>query len=958
MLLLTMFLGTGILPPTRAYLAAENTIRYLVSRNSKAGETPTLQDITLQDITLQDITLQGITLQDITLQGITLQGITLQDITLQGITPQDITLQDITLQGITLQDITPQDITPQDITPQEFLEKSIVQSLPDGERLVEQGRNLYEQERFNEAVLLLQRAIEVFAGTGDELRQAIALSNLSLAYQQLGQWEKAEDAIAQSLNLLETGRNLGISNEQKQVFAQALDVKGRLQLSRGKAQDALITWQRSGELYAQISSPIGVMKSRINSAQALQALGLYRQARNTLTESIKLLENQPNSLLKATALRSLGNVLRVVGDLEASRQILQQSLTVAQAIQSSQAEADILISLGNTARASGDIEAALEFYKLAVATSTLPSIQVQAKLHQLSLLLEDKQLDAALSLSEQIQSQIANLPETRTGIYAQIQLAESLIKLGKARGKIVNYQDIAQLLAASVRRAKNLGDRRVESYALGILGGVYEETQQLSDALLMTEQALFLAQTIAAPDIAYRWQWQLGILLKKQGNISGAIASYTSAVQTLQSLRYDLVAIDPNVQFEFRDRVEPVYRQLVDLLLRTEGNVEPIQDNLKLARDAIEALQLAELENFFRAACLDAKPEQIDRIVEQDNPTTAAIYPIILSDRLEIILKLPKGEKLHRYVTYQSQNEVETTLAELEQYLREPDRTDDVKKLSRKVYGWLIQSLEKELEESGIKTLVFVLDGELRNIPMAVLDDGEKYLVEKYAIALAPGLQLIEPKPLQPNRLNALMAGVSEKRQIEGREFAKLENVSLELQQIQSEIPKNHALFNQTFTKTNLENKIKERTYSIVHMATHGKFSSKIEETYILTWNQLLKVRDLDNLLRINESKKSSPIELLVLSACETATGDKRAALGLAGIAVRAGARSTLATLWSIDDESTAELMSEFYRQLVNTKVTKAEALQLAQKALWNHKSQDWKRPYFWASYVLIGNWL
>ncbi len=838
-------------------------------------------------------------------------------------------------------------------------ENRIIQSLSDGEKLVQQGRNLYEAERFYEAVLLLRQAVEAFAASGDELRQAIALSNLSLAYQQLGQWEKAEDAIAQSLNLLETVT----SNEQKQILAQALDVKGRLQLSRGQAQDALITWQRAGEIYAQISSPIGVIKSRINSAQALQALGLYRQARNTLTESIELLQNQPNSLLKATALRSLGNVLRVVGDLEASPQILQQSLTVAQAIKSSPAQADILISLGKTARASGDIKAALEFYKLAVDTGTLPSIQVQAKLHQLSLLLEDKQLDAALTLSEQIQSQIANLPESRTGIYAQIQLAESLIKLGKAAGKIVNYQDIAQLLAGAVRQAKNLGDRRVESYALGILGGVYEETQQLSDALLMTQQALFLAQTIAAQDIAYRWQWQLGRLLKKQGNITGAIASYTSAVQTLQSLRYDLVAIDPNVQFEFRDRVEPVYRQLVDLLLRTEGNVEPSQDNLKQARNAIEALQLAELENFFRAACLDAKPEQIDRIVEQDNPTTAAIYPIILSDRLEIILKLPRGEKLHRYVTYQSESEVETTLEELEQYLREPDRTDDVKKLSRKVYGWLIQSLETELEKNKIKTLVFVLDGELRNIPMAVLYDGEKYLVEKYAIALAPGLQLVDPKPLQKNRLNALMAGVSEKRQIEGREFPKLENVSLELQQIKSEIPKNDALLNQTFTKTNLENQIKEKTYSIVHMATHGKFSSKIEETYILTWNQLLKVRDLDNLLR-NDANKSNKIELLVLSACETAKGDKRAALGLAGIAVRAGARSTLATLWSIDDSSTALVMSEFYRQLTHSQpesgneVTKAIALQRAQIALWNHKNQDWKRPYFWAAYVLVGNWL
>ncbi|HAZ47846.1 MAG TPA: hypothetical protein DDW76_32645 [Cyanobacteria bacterium UBA11369] len=872
-----MFLGTGILPPTLAYLAAENTIRPVQKFKPKAGETP---------------------------------------------------------------------------TPQEIWSKSIVQSLPDGEKLVEQGRNLYEAEQFNEAVLVLQQGVRAFAANGDGLRQAIALSNLSLAYQQLGEWEKAESAIAQSLNLLETGT----SNEQKQILAQALDVKGRLQLSRGHPGDALITWQRAGEIYAQLNSRIGVTKSRINSAQALQALGLYRQAHHTLTSSIELLQNQPNSLLKATALRSLGNVLRVVGDLAASRQILQQSLTVAQAIQSSQAQADILLSLGNTARASGDIQAALQFYKLAAATSTLPSIQVQAKLYQMSLLLEQKKVTAALTLSEEIKSQIANLPASRTAIYAQIQLAESLIKLGN----IVNYQDIGRLLAASVKQAKNLGDRRVESYGLGILGELYEAHQQLSDALITTEQALFLAGEIEAQDIAYRWQWQLGRLLKKQGNITGAIASYTSAVNTLQSLRYDLVAIDPNVQFEFRDRVEPVYRELVDLLLRTEGNIEPSQNNLKQARNTIEALQLAELENFFRSACLDAKPEQIDRIVEQENTTTAVIYPIILSDRLEIILKLPTGEKLRRYVTYQSQSEVEGTLEELGQYLREPDRTEDVKKLSRKVYGWLIESMETELEKNGIKTLVFVLDGALRNIPMAVLYDDEKYLVEKYAIALAPGLQLVDPKPLHRKRLTALMAGVSEKRQIEGQEFPQLENVSLELQRIQSEIPKNDALFNQTFTKTNLENQIKQETYSIVHMATHGKFSSKIEETYILTWNQLLKVRDLDNLLR----NDSSNIELLVLSACETAKGDKRAALGLAGIAVRAGARSTLATLWPVDDSSTAFLMSEFYRQLAHSQaesgneVTRAAALQRAQITLWNHKNQDWKRPYFWAAYVLIGNWL
>ena len=155
-----------------------------------------------------------------------------------------------------------------------------------------------------------------------------------------------------------------------------------------------------------------------------------------------------------------------------------------------------------------------------------------------------------------------------------------------------------------------------------------------------------------------------------------------------------------------------------------------------------------------------------------------------------------------------------------------------------------------------------------------------------------------------------------------------------------------------------MQAKINERAFSVVHLATHGQFSSNLEETFILAWDKLLKIDDLDNLLRTNDSQGASDIELLVLSACQTATGDNRATLGLAGIAVRAGARSTLATLWSVDDRSTAALMSEFYKQLANTNLTKAEALQQAQLALWNNKERDWKRPYFWAAYVLVGNWL
>jgi len=829
------------------------------------------------------------------------------------------------------------------------------------QNLVQQGKRLYDAGQFVQAVKLLQQAAEDFKASRDQLSQAMTLSNLSLAYQQLGQWDKADRAIAQSLKLLQSKQNIDNSIERSQILAQSLDVQGKLQLARGQAQSALTSWQQSANIYTRANDQAGLTRNQINQAQAMQALGLYRQAQKTLTAANQTLQTQPNSALKATGLRSLGNVFRVVGNLTASRQILEQSLTVAKQSSSPQDFADTLLSLGNTARAQQKTPEAMNFYQLSASTSTSPTTRIQAQLNQLSLLVNTKQWRDAESLYAQIQPQLANLPLSRTTVYAQINLAQSLTQLKqRSSSNTPSWQDIGQLLATSVRQARDLQDERAISYAVGNLGKLYEQTQQWEDAQNLTGQALFAAQVIDASDVAYLWQWQLGRLRKQQGKTKEAIAAYTESVNNLRSLRGDLAAISPDAQFDFRDEVEPVYRQLVDLLLQSEGNSAPSSNNLQLARTTIESLQLAELENFFRSACLEAKPQLIDQVVDREDPSAAVIYPIILPDRLETILKLPNQATLRHYVTKKPQNEVENTLELLQQYLKEPDRTNDVQKLTQQIYSWLIQPLEAELGKTQVKKLVFVLDGALRNIPMAVLYDEkqQKYLIEKYALALTPGLQLLAPQPLQQERLNALTAGLSQSRKVEGKEFPQLDNVLLELNQIESQVRRSKELLNQKFTKTNLQSQIKSNSFNVVHMATHGQFSSNLEETFILAWDRLLKIDDLDNLLRTNDSQGANDIELLVLSACQTATGDNRATLGLAGIAVRAGARSTLATLWSVDDRSTAALMSEFYKQLANTNLTKAEALQQAQLALWNNKNQDWKRPYFWAAYVLVGNWL
>jgi CHAT domain-containing protein len=815
---------------------------------------------------------------------------------------------------------------------------SIVHRLPDAQNLVEQGRKYYEAERFVQAAASWQQAISAFT-SGDELTKAMTLGNLSLAYQQLGQWNEAENAISQSLNLLKTIQS------NPQVLAQVLDIKGRLLLAQSKAEDALNIWQQAVSIYEKIDDTNAIIRNQINQAQALQTLGYYRQAENTLKQSIQILQQQPNSPLKVTGLRSLGNVIQVTGDLATSRQILQQSLEVASSLSDKQAVADILLSLGNTARAEQDVSTAIKFYQQAANAASSPTTRIQAQVNQLRLLLETEQFSALTALSSQIQTQLSDLPASRTAIFARINFAQTLAQFKKtSTTETLSWLDIAQLLSDAIKQARSLEDKRTQSYAVGVLGGVYEQTQQWGDAQKLTQQALLMAQAIDAKDIAYRWQWQLGRLLKAKGEIKGAIAAYTEAVNYLQALRYDLARVNSQIRFSFREEVEPVYRELVQLLLQPEGNSQLNPQNIEKASETIELLQIAELDNFFRNTCLNARIQ-----AKKTDQTAAVIYPFILPDRVEVIVNLPQNRWLH-YSTSIDEKEVQTTLKQLQEDLRKPHTLRQVQSLSQKVYNWLIQPAEAALVDNKIPCLVFVLDSWLRNIPMAALYDGKQYLIEKYAIALTPGQNLIEPKPLQKD-LKIIAAGLSESRS----GFSALPNVEKELEEIRSELPSS-ILLNQEFTSKSLQNRINSLPFPIVHLATHGQFSSKAEETFILAWDDRIYVKELSNLVRTIEQNKPEAIELLVLSACQTAAGDTRAALGIAGVAFQAGARSTIASLWNLDDESTAVLMGKFYQELADKKLGKAEALRRAQLALL--QSPKYKRPMFWAPYVLLGNWL
>ena len=317
---------------------------------------------------------------------------------------------------------------------------------------------------------------------------------------------------------------------------------------------------------------------------------------------------------------------------------------------------------------------------------------------------------------------------------------------------------------------------------------------------------------------------------------------------------------------------------------------------------------------------------------------------------MDVIVSVP-GIPLFHYATNLSQAEIEDSIKKMRRLLNPVFSDKERLSLYQQLYSWLIRPAESQLAKSGVKTLAFVLDGSMRNIPMAALHDGKQYLVEKYSIAVSPGMLLLQGQSLQEEKLQVITAGVSEARQ----GFKALPGVKAEVQNISAEVT-SKVLLNETFTDANLQKAIKSTPFSVLHLATHGQFSSSSDSTFILTWDDKINVKELDNLFQERNGIDSKPVELMVLSACQTAKGDNRAILGLAGVAVRSGARSTLATLCSVKDESTSRFLTEFYKQLRVTGTSKAEALRKTQISLL--KNSEFNHPFYWAPFVLVENWL
>ena len=689
-------------------------------------------------------------------------------------------------------------------------------------------------------------------------------------------------------------------------------------------------------------------------AETYKALGFHGKALGDLEIALGLAERQDKTSVLAKIHGIMGDTYRRIGEPEKATE--QLKLCVALARQSGEQRtlavamndlANLMMTTDRGGEALATYQAAITVAEDAgeaglVATTTVNA----ARLHW-----ESGNKQASASLMHAAFQKLAALPAGHQKAYGLIAIGSLARELWEAEArKDGRYLRLAHgAYSQAAGSAEETGDLRSLSYALGFLGQLYERTGRRQEAEQLTQRARFAAETLDAPEITYLWQWQSGRLLRSAGRTEDAIGSYQNAVASLQKVRQDFLVGFRGGRSPFRKAVEPVFLELADLLLESASQDVAGNANVKLvaARETIEQLKAAELQDYFQDDCvaaLQAKVKPIDELAER----TAAIYPILLSDRLELLVTLPSGL---RQVTVEVPSAAVTEQIRSYRILLEKRTTRQYLRPARQLYDWLIRPIEPLLVAENIDTLVFIPDGPLRTVPMAALHDGEEHLISRYAVAVAPGLSLIDPKPTAQEGLSILLAGLTEAKP----GFAALPNVEAELSMAAEIFGGGMVLKDEAFLLGAFKKNMSERPYTVVHIASHGQFEAEAAKSFLLAYDGKLTLDGLEDVLKLSRFREE-PVELLTLSACRTAAGDDRAALGLAGVAIKAGARSALASLWFINDRASTDLVTEFYRELNKPCATKAKALQNAQLKILS--DTPYRHPGYWAPFLLIGNWL
>lgn len=732
--------------------------------------------------------------------------------------------------------------------------------------------------------------------------------------------------------------------------------EGLRAFERGDFEAAAASWQQAAQGYAVPHQAQAQSVALTYLAQALSALGHSDQAQDQLQAARTLAETAGAQQQVVLILNRLAELALAAGNQDEAARLIQEALTRARVLADDGLTATVLHTYGNRFMVEAQWNDALAAYRDSAKAAQLTQawgVAARALIHASLAAERDTQTHLARSLLDEARPYLNQAQPSHDTVYDLIQLGRAYHRLAPDAPDLTLKADA--VLQQAINQAQALSDSRALSYAWGYRGGLYEAAKRYDEALTLTRRAVWAAQQAGAPESLYRWQWQSGRLLQALGDRTASLDAYARAVASIETIHTALQHQQFITQAPFRETVGPLYFEFADLLLQQAEAIQPnsradatstYETYLQRAQRAIEQFKTAELRDYFGDACVAAAQPRKTALaaVSQD---AAIIYPILLADRTELLVTLPMGLKRVRVLVPGNQIEQRARFLRSALQARDPLR---YLQHAQRLYRWLIEPLAADLEASRIKTLVIVPDGALRLIPFAALHNGQQYLIEQYAVAITPSLMLTDPQPLSRQTLQVLAAGMTERAEA----FPPLPLVRQELRAIH-DLYGGTVLLDDAFSVAQLDTTLRQGSFGIVHIASHGQFASEAAQSFLLTAHGRLTMTQLAQMVG-RLSLRDQPVDLLTFSACETAQGNDRAALGLAGVAIQAGARSALATLWQVSDEASAALMQAFYQYLHAPGVSRARALQQAQVKLLH---QDrFAEPFFWAPFLLINNWL
>ena len=632
------------------------------------------------------------------------------------------------------------------------------------------------------------------------------------------------------------------------------------------------------------------------------------------------------------------------GELDAARHAVAQSRAGGEIV-SPRAAAAVHLNLGWTLTEVGHVgetRAALESAARYARAAGDRTLEATALAHL--ALLEGRIGGDAEGAARRAHAAVTSIPDAATRARLGVALGLALMpERDAARAR--SAQVLAHgILSKAYADADTARAPRELAHSLGLLGEMQLARGDTRAGAATLGRALALSRSVADDPWRFRWAWKQGVALRASGDRETALARLVEGVELLEHAKTRRAVGRFATSTLARD-YRRAYYDLADALLAGAG-AAPSQETLARVRATLELSRAAEMEDFFNDPCLAARSARIAAPETLDS-AAVLIHPVLFDDRVEILVSHASG--LARFATAKDAVSVGREVQRLRNALERPG-SDRYRDSAARLHAWLVAPIEQHLQRVGAKTLVWVPDGALRGVPFAALYDGRSHLVERYAIAVTPVAALTDPRPLGRTPIRASLAGLT----IASQGFPPLPGVAQELDALSALLGVT-ALRDERFSVAALQESLRRSPVNTMHIASHGQFAPEAGQTFLVASDGHLTLPQLRASLAAGKLREE-PLELIVLSACQTAAGDEKAALGLAGVAIGAGARSAVATLWAVSDESTSILTTAFYREALSGQASRAQALRHAQRALM--KDERYAHPFYWAPYILIGNWM